>query len=99
MAIAKFTEGINLYQKHSEPCLENEEVRAIVINLYTNRGLANHQIDNQVDCFNDVNYVLTAIDPNNTKALFRRAYCYKLKSQLSLAVADLELLVSLDNNK
>ena len=63
-------------------------------NLYTNRALANHQIDNQTDCFNDVNYVLTNIDPKNGKALFRRANCYKQKSQFALAVADLETIIS-----
>lgn len=99
MAISKFTEGITLFLKYQEQCLENDEVRTIITNLYTNRGLAWHQIGNNDSVFSDVDFVLNNIDPKNTKALFRRAHCYKLKCQYQLAVNDLELLLTLDNNQ
>ena len=96
MAGAKFTEGINLYKKNIDVCNGAKESITLVTNLYTNRALAWHNIDNQEDSFSDANFVLTNLDPKNTKALFRRAHCYKLKSQFALAVQDLELLCSID---
>jgi len=97
MAGAKFTEGINLYLKHEAQCLVNEEIMTKVTQLYTNRALAWHNLDNQTDAFADADYVLKNIDGKNTKALFRRAHAYKMKSQYSLAVQDLEVICSIDS--
>ena len=36
------------------------------------------------------------LEAKNTKALYRRAHCYKLKHQYALAVSDLELVCQID---
>ena len=77
MAASKFTEGINTFLKHEQLCRSSKDLMTKVTQLYTNRCLSWHQIDNQADAFNDSNYVLEHIDPKNAKALFRRAHCYK----------------------
>ena len=61
-----------------------------VTNLYTNRALAYHQLDRQNWVLNDTNYVLNNIDPNNAKALYRRAHSYEKKGEIDLAVKDLK---------
>lgn len=50
-----------------------------VSQLYTNRALAFHNLDQQEDAFTDANYVVENIDSCNTKALNRRAHYYKTK--------------------
>jgi tetratricopeptide (TPR) repeat protein len=96
MAGSKFSEGINIFKQNQEMCMADKDAVLKITQLYTNRALAWHNIDNQEDAFKDADFVLTHLDPNNTKALFRRAHCYKLKSQFSLAVQDLEKLCQLD---
>jgi len=67
-----------------------------VANLYTNRSLAFHNLDQQEDAFGDANYVVENIDSCNTKALNRRAHYYKSKQQLVKAERDYALIVKLD---
>ena len=80
MAATHFTEGIKIYQKNKDNCHSDKDLLTKVTQLYTNRALAMHSIGNQADAFTDSDYVLTTLDPKNTKALFRRSYCYKIKS-------------------
>lgn len=96
MAATHFTEGIKLYKQHTDMVHENKELLTEVTKIYTNRALSWHSIDNQVDAMKDAEYVIKYLDANNTKALFRRANCYKLKHQYTLAVQDLALLAKLD---
>jgi hypothetical protein len=96
MAATHFTEGIKVYQKYKDLCHTNSDCITKVTQLYTNRALAWHSINNQTDAFDDSEYVLNNIDQNNTKALYRRSYFYKLKHQYGLAVQDLTLLAKLD---
>lgn len=100
MAVAKFGEGISLYQKHKALCEGDSELRTKVAQLYTNRALSWHQLDNQDDVLKDATYVLKFLDSKNAKALFRRAHAYKVKERYYEAAQDLEVLVQLDpNNK
>ena len=79
MAIAKFGEGISLYQKQKSLCNNDSELRTKVAQLYTNRALSWHQLDNQDDVIKDCSYVLKELDSKNAKALFRRSHAYKVK--------------------
>lgn len=67
-----------------------------VSQLYTNRALAFHNLDQQEDAFADANYVIENIDSCNTKALNRRAHYFKSKNQLVKAERDYALIVKLD---
>jgi len=53
MAASKFTEGITLYEKHKEMIDYSKSCLLVVINLYTNRALAWHNIGNQADAMKD----------------------------------------------
>lgn len=100
MAIAKFGEGITLYQKYKALCESDQELKTKVAQLYTNRALSWHQLDNQDDVLKDCTHVLKFLDDNNAKALFRRAHSYKAKGRYYEAAQDLEKLLKLDpNNK
>lgn len=96
MAIAKFGEGIGLYQKQKSLCNNDSELRTKVAQLYTNRALSWHQLDNQDDVIKDCSYVLKELDSKNAKALFRRSHAYKVKQRYVEAAQDLEQLVKVD---
>lgn len=96
MAGSKFSEGINLYQKHKSVCEGSKDIIAKVVQLYTNRALAWSSLGNQDDCLKDASYVLENLDGENSKALFRRAMAYKSKGQLAKASIDLEALVKVE---
>lgn len=100
MAIAKFGEGISLYQKYKAQCESDKDLKTKVAQLYTNRALSWHQLENQDDVLKDTTHVLKFLDENNAKALFRRQHSYQLKGRYFEAVQDLEKLMKLDpNNK
>ena len=65
--------------KHVTECKKDKDLMLKVSQLYTNRALAFHNLDQQEDAFNDANYVIENIDSCNTKALNRRAHYYKTK--------------------
>lgn len=100
MAIAKFGEGISIYEKNKALCESDKELKSKVAQLYTNRALSWHQLDNQDDVLKDCTHVLKFLDDNNAKALFRRSHSYKAKGRYYEAIQDLEKLMKLDpNNK
>lgn len=100
MAIAKFGEGIAIYQKNKSLCESDDDLKTKVAQLYTNRALSWHQLNNQDDVIKDCTYVLKHLDENNAKALFRRQHSYQVKDRYFEAVQDLEKLVKIDpNNK
>lgn len=82
--------------KHQSQCKKDKDVMQKVTQLYTNRSLSFHNLDQQEDAFNDANYVVENIDACNTKALNRRAHYYRTKSQLVKAEKDYALIVKLD---
>lgn len=96
MAIAKFGEGIGLYQKHKALCDNNSELKTKITQLYTNRALSWHQLDNQDDVIKDCSFVLKELDNKNAKALFRRAHAYMVKERYFEAAKDLEELVKVE---
>ena len=60
VALAKFGDGINLYQKKNKAlCDSDEELRACVVQLFTYRSLCWHQLEYHDDVINDCTYVLT----------------------------------------
>lgn len=86
MAIAKFGEGIGLYQKNRAMCDGDSDLKTKVAQLYTNRALSWHQLDNQDDVIKDCTYVLKELDSKNPKALFRRSHAYRSKERWYEAV-------------
>ena len=88
-AITEYSLGIAEFQRVMDVCLKHEDIMKVVTQLYTNRALTCFQIGNIESCLKDVNFVLTEIDSQNFKALYRRAMCYKQQSELSKAVEDL----------
>lgn len=98
MAISHFTAGINVYMKHKDMVHQNKDLLTRVTQLYTNRALSFSNLGNQADAFTDSDYVLQNLDPQNAKALFRRATCYKQRSQTTLAIKDLEVLCKIEPN-
>ncbi len=98
MAGAKFTEGINIFKKNEATCRKSKELMTMAAQLFTNRALPWHKLDNQSDVVEDTSYVLEHIDANNTKALFRRGYAYHQQKKLELARADLQKIISIEPN-
>ena len=96
MAASKFTEGINIYKKNEETVKSNQELKTKAVQLFTNRSLAMHNMGNSHDAFADADFVLTNLDPENPKALYRRAQGYKSQSKTALAIKDLEKLSKLE---
>ena len=62
MAGSKFTEGINLYNKHKQTCKADKDLMVKITQLYTNRALAWHSLGNQDDVLKDTDYVLENLD-------------------------------------
>lgn len=46
MAIAQFGEGITMYENNKALCDSNKDLKTKVAQLYTNRALSWHQLDN-----------------------------------------------------
>lgn len=65
--------------KHMSECKKEKDIMTKVAQLYTNRALAFHNLDQQEEAFHDAHYVIENIDSCNTKALNRRAHYYKGK--------------------
>jgi len=89
-AIAKFGEGINLYEKNRTLCEGSKDLKTKITQLYTNRALSWHQLDKQDEVLKDCSHVLKFLDESNAKALFRRSHSYKVKGRYYEAIKDLE---------
>jgi hypothetical protein len=72
-AIKAFSEGINTFDAAGAP-MTNNDLKLKVTQLYTNRCLCFHHLNQQASALSDANYVLKNLDSNNAKALFRRAH-------------------------
>ena len=90
-AVKCFSEGINMFEAAGSP-LTSDEIKTKVTQLYTNRSLAFHNLDQQASALSDSSFVLTKLDPKNQKALFRRAHALKTQGKFEDAVRDLQLL-------
>lgn len=87
-AIKLFSEAIKLFEDNGRP-LENLEVKTVITQIYTNRSLAFHSIDQQNSALSDANYVIEQLDSLNSKALFRRVHALKKSEKFAEAVKDL----------
>ena len=58
-AIAKFSEGIDLYLADAETFKADKDVKLKVTQLYTNRSLAHHQLSDHAAAHRDADHVLT----------------------------------------
>lgn len=87
-AIKQFSEAIKTFEAEGAP-LSTDSIKLVVSQIYTNRSLAFHFLNQQASAFSDANYVLTKIDAKNQKALFRRAHALKVQEKYEEAVRDL----------
>ena len=91
-AVKSFSEGINQYEAAGKPSTD-EDLKTKAAQLYTNRSLAFHNLNQQSSAFNDANFVLEHLDTVNQKALFRRAHSFKTQGKWEEATRDLQLLM------
>lgn len=92
-AIKHFSEAVKLFEESGKP-LENAEIKTVITQIFTNRSLAFHSIDQQNSALSDASYVIDHLDSLNAKALFRRVHAYKKAEKYVEAVRDLETLVN-----
>jgi tetratricopeptide (TPR) repeat protein len=88
-AIKAFSEAYNTFTEAKSP-KSNESLCTKVTQVLTNRSLAFHQLNQQASALSDATIVLTQFDPQNQKALFRRAHAYKAQEKWEDAVRDLQ---------
>ena len=92
-AISKFSEGIDLYLKDQESFKKDKDVKLKTTQLYTNRSLSYHQLDNQQNAFDDADHVLRHLEPGNVKALNRRAVALKSLGKMEDSIRDFQALL------
>jgi len=71
----------------------NDDVKLKITQIYTNRCLSFHHLNQQSSVISDATFVIENLDSFNAKALFRRSNAYKQQERFADAVADLEVLV------
>ena len=89
-AIKLYSEAINMHEAAGSPI--SGDLKLKVTQLYTNRCLCFHALNQQSSVLADANYVINKLDSQNAKALFRRAHCYKLLGKWEEAMKDLQEL-------
>ncbi len=92
-AVEKFSEGINLYLADQATFKSDKDVKLKVTQLYTNRSLAYHQLQNQANALADADHVLNNLDAANVKALNRRAVAHKAIGNVEEAIRDFQALM------
>lgn len=90
-AVKQFSEAINMYEAAGAP-QSPAELKLKVTQVFTNRCLCFHHLNQQSSALSDANYVLEKLDTVNAKALFRRAHCYKTMQRWEDAMKDLQEL-------
>ena len=88
-AIKLFSEGIKLYEDTGRP-KSQANIKTLITQIYTNRAIAFHLLNQQASALSDASYVLTNLDPSNQKALFRRANACKALQRYEDAVRDFD---------
>jgi len=71
----------------------SEDFKRLVAQIYTNRSLAFHSLNQQASAMSDSAYVLDHIDAKNPKALFRRAFALKSQGRFEEAGRYYQLLM------
>ncbi len=77
-----------MYLGDSETYKTDKDVKLKVTQLYTNRSLSYHQLNNQLKAFEDADFVLKNLDDKNVKALNRRAVASKALNRVEEAIRD-----------
>jgi hypothetical protein len=63
-AVKCFSEGINMFEAAGSP-LTSDDIKTKITQLYTNRSLAFHNLDQQASALSDASFVLNKLDPIN----------------------------------
>lgn len=92
-AIDKFSEGINLYLADSATFKTDKDVKLKVTQLYTNRSLSYHQLNDHLNAHRDADHVLAQLDAGNAKALFRRGYAARQLGKYDECIRDMQTLL------
>ena len=90
-AVDKYGEGITYYFSVGSPT-HYEGIKTKITQIYTNRALAFHMLNQQENVLECANYVLENLDPCNFKALMRRAISNRSFLKFDLAKKDLRKL-------
>ena len=61
-----------MFESHDSPS-EHENIRLVASQLYTNRALIQFKLEKYTESLESANYVLNYFDPDNFKALMRKA--------------------------
>jgi len=93
-AIKHFSEAIRIFEEAGKP-LEDapEEFKLLLSQLYTNRSLAFHILNQQASALSDASFVLNHIDAKNSKALYRRAHALRSQGKFEEAARDLQVVM------
>jgi heat shock 70kDa protein 4 len=96
LAAARYHKALTHAAKFFDLSAEDEgEVRALKVTLYVNLAVCYTKLDNWESMLRNCNDAL-ALDPNNVKALFRRASYYEKKKEWTKAMDDLKKCVKIN---
>ena len=84
----KFSQGFVYYTVNGAPT-NHAGIKTKITQILTNRALAYHMLNQQDKVLESTSYVLENLDPNNIKALMRRAFAYRADLSFELALKDL----------
>jgi len=96
-AAIRYTKALNHAELIKDPSDdEREEVRKVKLSLYLNLAMCFSKLKKFIKAIDNCRYALE-IDPDNAKALFRRASAYTEEKDYDKAMVDLEKANSLPN--
>ena len=95
-AIHSYSEGVDLLMTtEGVPSTTTAESKVVLAALLNNRSAAHSSIGAVDKAFGDANAVLTCVDTENVKALYRRACALRAKGDTARSKADLQALLRL----
>jgi tetratricopeptide (TPR) repeat protein len=93
-AVASFTDAVDRYGKYKELIHATPSLLTLMTQCYTNRSLGWHKLNLQEKAYADADFVLTELDSDNMKALYRRGHAMGKSGRLEEAIADLQRVIA-----
>jgi stress-induced-phosphoprotein 1 len=90
---ASFEQAIPMYTKALEACTDKSS--KLAVSILNNRAACNQQLSNFGSVIDDTTAVLE-VDPNNIKALIRRALALEAKERYRVALADIRKVLAIN---
>jgi len=100
-AIKEYTKGIELLLENcdAERLKQIPEMYSTIIcKLYNNRAICNHLLGRQLDVIDDAGFIINKLNPEDSKAYFRRGKALRNLSSHERALDDLQKALKLDCN-